>query len=191
MTNKIKVVGLVGSLRQASVTRQLCELAASFLDEDMDFEMLDISEVPLFNAELESIEPQAVTELKNKVYASDALLISTPEYNNGIPGVLKNVLDWLSRPMVGHDTIVKPLAGKAAFIIGGGDGMSGAINAQEHLRSILAYMNVFVLPSQRATIPFLGRNTKDGKLELNEMSQQFLKEGVQGFSRYIKAFVQD
>lgn len=94
------VIGIAGSLRAGSYNAALLRAAARLAPADMNVEIASIAEFPLYNADLEAAEgvPPAVAELKDRITASDALLLVTPEYNNSIPGVLKNAVDWLSRP---------------------------------------------------------------------------------------------
>lgn len=184
MSKEIKIIGITGSLRKNSVNRQLLHIAKDLLPENVKFEEVDIQNIPLFNQDLEFPVLESVDLLRKQVDEADGIIFATPEYNGSYPGVLKNVIDWLSRP-VAQETMHKVLPGKTAYIVGGSAGMSGTITAQEHLRSTLAYMGVYVLPAQRATIPSLLSNVNEqGQLELNDVSTKFLQEGLQIFTDY-------
>lgn len=185
MDQTIKVVGIAGSLRKDSVNRKLLRVALSLLPEDVVYEEIDFSEVPLFNEDIELDTQPAVAAIRKQLEDADAIIIATPEYNYGMPGVLKNLIDWLSRPT---KTGFNSLKGKTCYLMGGSKGISGTINPQEHLRSILGYMGVFVLPSERATIPMVYNNLNEkGELVLNEVSLGFIKQGLESLISITKA----
>src|SRR4051794_37338673 len=98
MKEKVVVVGLVGSLRKQSYNRGLLEAARELVSPDCSLEIIGLEGIPPYNQDEENTLPSSVIQLKAKVRAADALLIATPEYNYSIPGVLKNGLDWGSRP---------------------------------------------------------------------------------------------
>jgi chromate reductase len=129
-------VAFAGSLRKGSLNMGLLRAAAEILPpEQAQIEIVDISEIPLFNEDIEKPVPQAVQVFRQKIQAADALVIATPEYNHSIPGVLKNSLDWGSRsPNV--------FSGKPLAILGAG-GQFGTTRAQYHLRQVAAALNMF------------------------------------------------
>lgn len=136
----LRVLGIAGSLRRGSYNRALLRAAAGLLPADMVLETAEIGAIPLYDADIEAAGvPAAVTELKARVRAADALLIATPEYNSSVTGVLKNALDWLSRP---PDQV---LDGKPAAIMGASPGMFGTVRSQQHLRQIATALNLLVL----------------------------------------------
>ena len=188
MSKKIKIVGIAGSLRKDSVNRKLLRVASELLGDEIEYKEIDISDIPLFNEDFEHPAPASVLRIHDEVLKADAIIFATPEYNGGMPGVLKNVIDWLSRPL--GDSKVKPLVNKTAYIVGGTSGMSGTITAQEHLRAVLTYMGVFVLPSNRATVPSIFSNLdENGSLVLNELALGFLKQGIHRFVDFTKALL--
>lgn len=127
----LTVLGISGSLRQRSVNSALLQAAADLAPARMQITQFDLAPIPLFNADLLAEgEPASVLEFKTRIEQAHALLIATPEYNHSIPGVLKNALDWASRPRHGSPLRDKPLA-----IIGAG-GSSGTRHAQRHLGEI-------------------------------------------------------
>ena len=96
--NKLKVLGFAGSLRRGSYNKALLRAAADLVPEDMNIEIFDLEGIPPFNQDTEENMPEKVREFKTKIREADAILISSPEYNYSVPGVLKNAIDWASRP---------------------------------------------------------------------------------------------
>jgi chromate reductase, NAD(P)H dehydrogenase (quinone) len=166
MSKSLTIVGIVGSLRKESFNKQLLKAAGKLLPNDVQFTIADISSVPLYNQDLEDDFPETVINLKRTVEAADALIFSTPEYNGSIPGVLKNVIDWLSRPS-GHSS----LNGKPVGIIGGTPGMFGAVHAQMHLRQILSLMNMHVIPQPLVLVGQI-QNKFDAEGRLTDITTQ-------------------
>lgn len=147
MTTPIHILGISGSLRQASYNSALIRAAAEVLPENVTFEIYDLAPIPMFNADHETDAPAAVDEMRNRIRAADALMIATPEYNYSFPGVLKNAIDWMSRP-----TGQSALNGKPGAIIGAG-GRFGTVRAQLQLRQILVHLNVLLLNRPELMIP--------------------------------------
>jgi chromate reductase len=140
MTSSIHVLGISGSLRRASWNSGLLRAAGHLLPDAMSLEIADLNDIPLYNQDHDGPNaPEPVLRFKERIRAADALLIATPEYNGSIPGVLKNAIDWGSRPLNGS-----PFAGKPLAIMGAG-GISGTIRAQLALRQISASINTFAL----------------------------------------------
>jgi chromate reductase, NAD(P)H dehydrogenase (quinone) len=96
--NKLNVLGFAGSLRSGSYNKALLHAAAELMPEDVTLEIFDIAGIPAFNQDIEGDMPSLVKDFKSKIMKADAILISTPEYNYSVPGVLKNAIDWASRP---------------------------------------------------------------------------------------------
>lgn len=127
----IHVLAVAGSLRRNSYNRALLRAAEQIAPVSLQFTHYDLGEIPMFNADVEAIDdPLPVQRFKSAIRAADAILIATPEYNHGIPGVLKNALDWASRKNGG-------LRGKPAAIMGTTSGFLGSARAQLHLREVL------------------------------------------------------
>jgi chromate reductase, NAD(P)H dehydrogenase (quinone) len=125
----VKLAGFAGSLRKGSYNRALLEAAGRLVPPDATLEIFPIDEIPLYNADVEAASgiPDAVTALKNAIRGADGLIIATPEYNNGIPGVAKNVIDWLSRP---PSDVPKVLRGTPVALLGATPGGGGTMLAQ-------------------------------------------------------------
>ena len=140
MTDKpsIQVLAICGSLRKASFNRMAMHAAMARIPAGMTVTEAVIADIPLYNEDLrEAGEPQAVTVLKQQVRDADALLFVTPEYNYSMPGVLKNAIDWVSRPP--SDS---PFDGKPVAIMGASAGVMGTVRSQQHLRQTLMALNM-------------------------------------------------
>lgn len=137
MSTQMFLVGLTGSLRAKSVNHGVLRAVQDLLPPQVRMELLALEALPYYNMDLEADEPSSVRRFKEQLRQADAVLIATPEFNGSIPGVLKNALDWASRP-VGHSVMV----GKLTAITGAG-GRGGT--AQAHLRLILKRFGVAVL----------------------------------------------
>ncbi|HEV8630419.1 MAG TPA: NADPH-dependent FMN reductase [Thermoanaerobaculia bacterium] len=130
------VCGIAGSLREKSFNRALLRAARELAPAGMEIRIFDrLAEVPLYNADVEALgDPEPVQALKRAIGEADALLIATPEYNHGVPGVLKNAIDWASRPPRGS-----VLAGKPAAIFGASPGATGTARAQSQMRQAFVF----------------------------------------------------
>jgi chromate reductase len=136
----IKILGIAGSLRKASFNRLALKAAQGLVPAGAALEALDLPDLPGFNQDAEKSPPAAVTEMKARIRAADALLIVTPEYNYSVPGVLKNAIDWASRPY--GDSAWK---GKPAAIMGASPGALGTARAQYHLRQSFVFLDMPVV----------------------------------------------
>lgn len=143
-----QIVGIAGSLRRASWNRGLIRAAADEAPEGTEVVILDIAMLPLYNQDQEdSGDPPSVIALKDVIRLADALLIATPEYNNGMSGVLKNAIDWASRPMGTTVLRDRPVA-----VIGVSPGMGAAARAQQQVRDALVYTGGCVMPEPELLI---------------------------------------
>jgi chromate reductase, NAD(P)H dehydrogenase (quinone) len=130
----MRILGLSGSLRRDSHNTRLLRAAGTMLPDDAELVLFErLGELPHFNEDDEHQTPAAVADLKAAIAAADGLLIATPEYNASIPGVLKNAIDWASRPFD-----ATPLRAKPAAVIGASTSLFGAVWAQAELRKVLA-----------------------------------------------------
>jgi chromate reductase len=149
MTRPVTVLGFAGSLRKGSYNRLLLRNAAQMTPEDARMEIFDLDGIPGYNQDLESNRPPKVTEFKDKIRSSDALLIVTPEYNYSIPGVLKNAIDWASRPP--QDNVFK---GKPVAMMSASTGMLGGARAQYHLRQAFVFLEMYPINKPETFITF-------------------------------------
>ena len=142
-------LGIAGSLRRGSYNRGLIRAAVEVAPEGTTVIPFDLADLPMFNADVEAEgDPAAVAVFKRAISAADALLIATPEYNHCVPGLLKNAIDWASRP-----ARRSVLTGKPVAIMGATSGGGGTARAQAHLRDGLAYTNGYVLPLPEVLVP--------------------------------------
>ena len=140
MSTSIRILGIAGSLRKASYNRGALRAAQELAPADAKIEIFDLDGIPIFNQDDDSRPPEKVTQFKRQIRAADAILICTPEYNYSIPGVLKNAIDWASRPYGDSAWDGKPVA-----IMGASPGMLGTARAQYHLRLCFVFLNMYPL----------------------------------------------
>lgn len=134
----LHILSFAGSLRKSSFNKAILEQAKTLVPDNVTLEIFDLANIPLYNEDVEEAGmPEAVVELAERLKQADALLISTPEYNYSISGVLKNAIDWLS--VVEGD----PLKGKPVAIMGVSAGGFGTVRAQYHLRQIMVYLDMY------------------------------------------------
>lgn len=167
----MKLLAIPGSLRRASLNRALLVAAAELVPDDVTFTIDDLRGIPLYDGDLDDDElrPAEVNAFKQRITEADAVLIATPEYNYGIPGVLKNAIDWASRPYGTNSFARKPSA-----MIGTSPGKIGTAVGQQHLRSILAFCNSPQFNAIEAYIEFTkGLITDDGEVT-NDSTKEFL-----------------
>lgn len=135
--HEIRILGFAGSLRTDSYNKRLLEAAQQLLPEDARLEIFNLDQIPLYNQDIE-VEglPESVKGFKSRIDEADALLIATPEYNHSYPGVLKNAIDWASRPY-GHNSF----NGKPVAVISATPGAFGGVAAQDQLKHVLLALN--------------------------------------------------
>ncbi len=180
------IVGISGSLRAGSFNSALLRAAAQAVPDGVTIDIASIRGIPLYDGDVEAADglPKAVVDLKARIVAADALLLVTPEYNNGIPGVFKNAIDWLSRP---PGDIKKVFGGRAVALIGASPGGFGTILAQEAWLAVLRTLGTRPwfggrLMASRAQTLF------DAKGVLtDEALRKQLTDFVQGFASFIAA----
>lgn len=134
----LNVLAIAGSLRKASFNRGILRAAQELAPSDMKIEIFDLNGIPAFNEDDEAKPVDTVAKFREKIAAADAVLIATPEYNYSIPGVLKNAIDWASRPP-GKGAIL----GKTAAIMGASLGAFGTARAQYDLRKVFVTLNIY------------------------------------------------
>ena len=137
MADQIKILGIAGSLRKQSYNKGALRAAQKLCPEGAAIEVFDLDGIPLFNQDLEKNPHPKVNELKQRLRAADAVLLVTPEYNYGMPGVLKNAIDWASRPYGDNAWSGKPVALMSAAL-----SMGGGVRAQYQLRQAFVFLNM-------------------------------------------------
>ncbi len=177
-----KIIGISGSLRKKSYNTALLHAAIELLPPGMSLEIANIHEVPLYNGDIEDQGfPKAVTILREQIRAADGILIATPEYNYSMSGVIKNVIDWLSRPA--SDPV---LTGKPLALIGASQGMMGSARAQYHLRQTVVYLDLPVLNRPELFVAF-AQNKFDEDLKLTDTpTREILGQLLESFQRWIQ-----
>jgi chromate reductase len=167
----VVILGFAGSLRKKSYNKALLRAAAELMPRGAVLDTFDLEGIPQFNQDLENQPPQKVNEFKAKIKAADALLIVTPEYNYSIPGVLKNAIDWASRPPTDHVFSDKPVA-----IMGASTGILGTARAQYHLRHTFVFLNMHPINSPEVFVTFAAEKfDENGNLKDEKTKQLIIK----------------
>ncbi|HJY09859.1 MAG TPA: NAD(P)H-dependent oxidoreductase [Nitrososphaeraceae archaeon] len=181
MENELRILGFAGSLRKGSYNRSLLRSAAQLLPSDTTLEIFDLSDIPPFNQDLETNMPAKVKEFKSKIRKSDALLIATPEYNYSVPGVLKNAIDYASRPYGDNPFDDKPVATLSASV-----GMIGGARAQYHLRQMFVFLNMHPINVPEVIVTFASdKFDSEGNL-LDDNTKEFLTQLLQNLSNWTR-----
>jgi chromate reductase len=184
MNHPITVLGIAGSLRRQSYNRSALRAAKELAPEGMTIDIFDLDGIPGFNEDDETNPPAKIVEFKKRIRAADAILFVTPEYNYSVPGVLKNAIDWASRPY--GDSA---WAGKPAAIMGASIGNIATARAQYHLRQICVFLNVFPLNQPEVMIGNASqRFDANGNLADESTKQHIRKllESLAGWTRRLR-----
>ncbi|MGE0628998.1 MAG: NADPH-dependent FMN reductase [Hyphomicrobiaceae bacterium] len=175
-----KIAMIVGSLRRDSINRKLASALAKLAPADFAFDHIEIGDLPLYNQDDDADQAAAVKRLKGEIKAAHGLLFVTPEYNRSIPGVLKNAIDHASRPY-GQSA----WAGKPAGVIGASMGAIGTALAQQHLRNVLAYLDVPTMGQPEAFVQIKeGFFEPDGNIGAG--SREFLQGWMDRYVTWVK-----
>lgn len=180
----MKILAIVGSLRKESFNRQLAKIAGELLKDRAEFEILDYNDVPLLNEDIEFPAPESVTRVRKKLMEADGVWFFTPEYNHYFPGVLKNLVDWISRPIEGIEGSI--LAGKPVAISGITPGISGTALSQDHLVTLLSFLNMNIMNAPRLVIPKAFEQVDENNRLKLDSSMQFLENQVEEFLKFIE-----
>lgn len=166
----INVLAFAGSLRKDSYNRALLRTAKELAPDNLEIDIFDLEDIPLFNQDVEEQGvPGPVADFKKAIDDSDVVLIATPEYNHGVPGVTKNAVDWASRPPK-----KSPLNEKPVGIVGASPGATGAARGQSQLRQAFEFTNSYCLP-QPEVLVFRAHEKFDEDLRLtDEKTREFL-----------------
>lgn len=169
--DKIKILGIVGSLRKDSYNRAALKAAQELVPDEAILELIELDGIPVFNQDHEKQPPAAVVEFKRQILAADAILFSTPEYNYSVPGGLKNAIDWASRPY-GESA----WQGKPAAIMGVSVGSLGTARAQYHLRQILVTLDMPVVNQPEVMIGNASMRFDPAGRITDEPTRQFIRK---------------
>jgi chromate reductase, NAD(P)H dehydrogenase (quinone) len=167
----VKILGIPGSLRKGSYNRALARTALQLLPPNTTMEIFELHGIPPFNEDDEGNVPQKVNEFKAAIRRADAILFATPEYNYSMPGVLKNAIDWASRPY-GDSAWM----GKTAAIIGASVGRMGSARAQYHLRQSCVYLDINVINQPEVMVGNASEMFDPAGKLTHETSRKLLKE---------------
>jgi chromate reductase len=171
MRSKVRILGIAGSLRRGSYNQAALRAAKLLVPENSEIDLFQLDDIPMFNEDDEKRPPSSVVELEKRIRTADAVLFVTPEYNYSIPAVLKNAIDWASRPYGDSAWFGKPAA-----IMGASLGPIGTTRAQQHLRQILVALNLFLLNKPEVVIADAAhRFNEDGNL-IHEPTEQLIQE---------------
>jgi len=171
MDDIIVILGFAGSLRKNSYNKALLRAAAELVPKGTKLEIFDLEGIPPFNQDLEYNMPERAKEFKARIKAADAILIATPEHNYSIPGVLKNAIDWASRPYDDNS-----FDGKPAAIMSASTGTLGGARAQYHLRQVFVFLNMYPINRPEVMLPNASENIdEDGRIK-NETTLRLMRE---------------
>jgi len=177
----LNIIGLCGSLRKDSYNRKLLLTIQSLLSNKVQFEIVEIGDLPLFNQDIELNPPETVIAFRKKVGSADGILFATPEYNYSVSAVLKNAIEWGSRP---YGKAV--LNSKSAAVIGASTGMLGTSRAQYHLRQICVQVNIYMMNGPEVMVPFEAKKFDEtGKL-IDEATMEKLQKFTTAFMAWVE-----
>jgi chromate reductase len=181
VANRIHVLGIAGSLRANSYNKALLSAAAELLPEGMTLEIFDIAPIPLYNEDVELAGlPASVKAFRERIAAADALLIATPEYNYSIPGVLKNAIDWASRPPE------PPLAKKPVAIMGASSGGFGTVRCQHHLRQVLVTTNMRPIQKPEVMVSVVQSKIDAAGRLTDEKTREALRDLLEALAAWVE-----
>ncbi|MGH8157922.1 MAG: NADPH-dependent FMN reductase [Rhodanobacter sp.] len=181
--SQLKIAVFVGSLRKDSFNRRLARAVEKLAPAGFAFRHVPIDGLPLYSQDFDAAYPAPASQLKKEVEAADGLLFVTPEYNRSIPGVLKNAIDIASRPWGTNS-----FAGKPAGVIGASIGTGGTALAQQHLRNVLAYLDVPVLAQPEVFIHFKDELIADDGTIGNDGTRKFLQGFMDNYAAWVRRF---
>jgi chromate reductase, NAD(P)H dehydrogenase (quinone) len=180
MEGRVRVLGISGSLRQASFNTAVLRTAIDLAPAGMEIEVAEIRDIPLYDEDLRAKgAPEAVQRFRERIAQADGILVVTPEYNYSVPGVLKNAIDWASRPPA------PPFAGKPLGIMGASGGMSGTMRAQYHLRQIAVFLDMHVMNKPEVFVRTAGEKIADGRVT-DEPTRKVIAEHLAAFEKWVR-----
>ncbi len=185
MNRPVTIFGIAGSLRKNSYNRAALRAAQQLAPEGVKIEIWDkVGELPLFSQDLEKTPPPVVTEMKAAIRATDAVLFVTPEYNYSVSGVLKNAIDWASRPYGDSAWNGKPVA-----IMGASGGALGTARAQYHLRQMFVFLNMYTVNQPEVMIPQAHQRFDEQGNLTDENSKKLIRQLLEELARLTRLHV--
>ena len=185
MNQPVRILGISGSLRRASYNRAALRSAMELVPQDAALDTFELDGIPGFNQDEEQNPPPKVIELKRRIREADAILIVTPEYNYSIPGVLKNAIDWASRPYGDSAWNGKPVA-----VMGASIGAIGTARAQYHLRQVFVFLNMFPINQPEVMISNAAeRFDAEGNLK-DETTKKLMRQLLQSLANWTRRLAQ-
>ncbi|HET9219838.1 MAG TPA: NAD(P)H-dependent oxidoreductase [Terriglobia bacterium] len=181
MAEKLTILGIAGSLRKDSYNRAALRVAQQLVPVDGVIEIFDLAPIPLFNQDQEKNPPQSVVDLKSVIRSSDAILFATPEYNYSVPGVLKNAIDWASRPFGDSAWKDKPVA-----MMGASPGELGSARAQYHLRQVLVSLNMHCLNMPEVMIAKASERFDSRGMLVDQKANDLIRQLLQGLLEWTR-----
>ena len=181
MNGLINILAFAGSLRKSSYNRALLRAAVELTPADARLEIFDLEGIPPFNQDLETAVPERVKQFKSKIKAADAILIATPEHNYSIPGVLKNAIDWASRPHGGNS-----FEGKPAAIMSASTGMLGGARAQYHLRQTFVFLNMHPVNKPEVFVTFAAQKFDEQGRLTDEKTKEIIRSLLEALVAWSK-----
>ncbi|HEX7219313.1 MAG TPA: NAD(P)H-dependent oxidoreductase [Burkholderiales bacterium] len=182
MADQLKILGIAGSLRKASYNRGALRAAQQLCPEGAKIEVFELDGIPPFNQDEEKNPPQKVIEFKQKIRSADAILFVTPEYNYGLPGVLKNAIDWASRPYGDNAWNGKPCALMSAAM-----SMGGGIRAQYQLRQSFVFLNMDAVVQPEVAINNVGERFDEQSNLKDETSKKLIAQLLQNLVQKVRS----
>jgi len=187
VAERLKIAAIAGSLRKGSYNKMLLREAERLAPSEMEFTTLEIGDLPLFNEDVErDAFPEEATRLKRGLADADGLLIATPEYNYGVPGVLKNAIDWASRPPGDSPFDDLPVA-----IIGASQGMGGTARAQLSLRDAFVFTKSPVLPGPEVLVARASDQFDENGRLTSEATEDFVRDLLERFEAFVRRWARE
>ena len=181
------ILFIVGSLRKQSFNRQLAAMAEKMLVDKFNIQYLEFEDVPFMNQDLEANTPAPVARVRKEILAADGIWIFTPEYNYSYPGLLKNLLDWLSRPMdISDFTNPTAVVGKKVTVSGAG-GNNKTASCRAKLNELLEFMKMQVMTEPQTGIALGVEAWTKGEFNLTDEQVAMLKEQAEKFTAFVNA----
>ncbi len=183
MADKISILGFAGSLRRGSFNKAILQAAGEMVPKGMEIEIFDLEGISPFNQDMEKEPPIKIKEFKTKIRAADGILIATPEYNYSVPGVLKNAIDWASRPYGDNAFQDKPVG-----VMGASIGMLGTARAQYHLRQSFVFLNMIPMNQPEVMVAFAEEKVDSNGRLTDLPTREIIKQFLEALDNWVRKF---